>query len=242
MLSPRPRIWMSLDGRDAGSRTVVNALKRRGPLALVALFAAMALASCAPANERPLRGAVPGGDVAPTPPGVPPTLTASEALRFKPLPVPSPGIASSPSPSPGASPSVVVAAPIVRTIAPSANGRVPAGAPVTLSAVLVGRGADLASASLSINGADSSAQIDKKSAREWTIHTSQSLGAGMQTARVLVRDAGGGSGGFTWQFAVGDEAPRAVESPSPAPAPAPAPTHAPAPASGASPVPKPRSP
>jgi hypothetical protein len=234
MLSTRPRIWTSVDGRDHGWTTVVNAFKRRAPLVLLALFAALALASCAPANERPLHGAVPGSDAAPTPPGVPPTLTASDALRFKPLPVPSPGIASSPSASPVASPSVVVAAPIVRTIVPSANGRVPAGGPVTLSAVLVGRGADLASASLSINGADSGAQIDKKSAREWTIHTSQSLGTGMQTARVLVRDSGGGSGGFTWQFAVGDEAPPAAEPQSPAPAPAPT--------AGASPVSKPRSP
>jgi hypothetical protein len=240
MLSTGPRIRTSVDGRDHGSAAVVNVLKRRARLALLALLAALALASCAPANERPLRGAVPGSDAAPTPPGVPPTLTASDALRFKPLPVPSPGIASSPSASPVASPSVVVAAPIVRTIVPSANGRVAAGGPVTLSAVLVGRGADLASASLSINGADSGAQIDKKSAREWTIHTSQSLGTGMQTARVLVRDSGGGSGGFTWQFAVGEEAPPALEPQSPAPAPAP--SRAPAPASGASPVPKPRSP
>jgi hypothetical protein len=238
MLSTRPRIWTSVDGRDHLSAAVVNTLKWRAPQTLLALFAALVLASCAPANERPLRGAVPGSDAAPTPPGVPPTLTASDALRFKPLPVPSPGIASSPSASPVASPSVVVAAPIVRTIVPSANGHVPAGGPVTLSAVLVGRGADLASASLSINGADSGAQIDKKSAREWTIHTSQSLGTGMQTARVLVRDSGGGSGGFSWQFAVGDDAPPAVEPQSPAPAPAPAP----APTTGASPVPKPRSP
>jgi len=32
-------------------------------------------AACAPANERPVRGAVPGGDAAPTPSGPPPTLT-----------------------------------------------------------------------------------------------------------------------------------------------------------------------
>jgi hypothetical protein len=176
----------------------------RGARLALALFAALSLASCAPANERPVRGAVPGSEAAPTPPGVPPTLTASEALRFKPLPPPSPGVAASPSASPVASPSAVAAPPIVRTIAPSANGRVPAGAPVTLSAVLVGRGADLASASLTVNGADAGAQIDKRNPREWSIHTSQTLGAGTHTARVLVRDASGGAGGFTWQFAVGD--------------------------------------
>jgi hypothetical protein len=203
----------------------------------LALLAALIVVGCAPANERPLRGAVPGSDAPPTPPGVPPTLTASDALRFKPLPVPSPGIASSPSASPVASPSVVVAAPIVRTIAPGANGHVPSGAPVTLSAVLVGRGADLASASLSVNGVDAGAQIDKRSARDWTIHASQALGNGMQTARVLVRDADGGSGGFTWQFAVGDEATPAAEPPAPTAAPARAPA-----APGASPAPKPRSP
>jgi pyruvate dehydrogenase E2 component (dihydrolipoamide acetyltransferase) len=220
--------------------TVANAVRRQGPLAC-ALLAALIVAGCAPANERPLRGAVPGTDAAATPPGVPPTLTASDALRLKPVPVPSPGIASSPSASPVASPSVVVAAPIVRTIAPGANGHVPSGAPVTLSAVLVGRGADLASASLSVNGVDAGAQIDKRSARDWTIHASQSLGNGMQTARVLVRDADGGSGGFTWQFAVGDEAPPAAEPPAPATAPTAAPSPAPA-APRASPAPKPRSP
>jgi hypothetical protein len=101
---------------------------------------------------------------------------------------------------------VVAAPPIVRTIVPSVNGHVPAGSPVTLSAVLVGRGADLASASLSADGADAGAQIDKRSPRDWTIHTNQTLANGTHTARVLVRDASGLAGGFTWQFVVGDEA------------------------------------
>jgi hypothetical protein len=177
-----------------------------GALAL-ALLVALALASCAPANERPMHGALPGTEAPPTPPGVPPTLTASDALRFRPVPVPSPGIAPSPSAVAVASPSVVAAPPIVRTIAPTANGHVPADAPVTLSAVLVGRGADLASASLSVNGADAGAQIDKRTPREWSIHTSQKLAAGTHTAKVQVRDASGAAGGFTWQFAVGDDPP-----------------------------------
>ena len=183
---------------------------------------ALLLASCGPANERPLRGAVPGTEhpVA-TQPGVPPTLSASEALRFNPLPSPSPGAAASaspdaspvagasPAPSPAASPSAVVAPPIVRTIAPAASAKVAAGAPVGVSAVLVGREADLQSASLAVNGADTGAQIDKRSPRDWTIHASQTLPPGTHTARVLVRDADGGTGGFTWQFTVGgdDEAP-----------------------------------
>src|SRR5438270_7007191 len=89
--------------------------------------------ACAPANERPLRGAQPGTPV-PTPPGVPPTLTASEALRQRALPSvvatqpqPSPGVAASPSPQPAPSSpspqpaaSVVAAPPIVRTIVPGA--------------------------------------------------------------------------------------------------------------------------
>ena len=160
------------------------------------------LAGCAPANERPLRGAQPGTQ-APTPPGVPPTLQASEALRFRALPSPSPAIALSPSPA--ASPSAVAAPPIVRSIVPSANAHVPAGAPVTLSAVLVGRGADLASASMAIDGADAGAQIDRRSPRDWTIHASRAVVAGPHTVRVLVRDAAGGAGGFTWQFLVGEE-------------------------------------
>ena len=184
-------------------------LSRAGRLTVLTL-AGLVLVSCAPANERPTHGALPGSEVHPTPPGIPPTLTASDALRLRQLPAPSPGVAAN-SPSPSAvavaSPSAVAAPPIVRTIAPSANGHVPADAPVTLSAVLVGRGADLATASLSVNGADAGAQIDKRSPREWSIHTSQKLTAGTHTAKVFVRDASGAAGGFTWQFAVGDDAP-----------------------------------
>jgi len=167
------------------------------------------LAGCAPANERPTHGAQPGSEAHATPPGIPPTLTASEALRLRPSPVPSPGASTSPSPSAAvvASPSAVAAPPIVRTIAPSANGHVPADAPVTLSAVLVGRGADLATASLTVNGTDAGAQIDKRTPREWSIHTSQKLTSGTHTAKVFVRDASGAAGGFTWQFAVGDDPP-----------------------------------
>ena len=118
--------------------------------------------------------------------------------------MPSPGVSGFASPV--ASPSAAAAPPIVRTIVPGADGHVPAGA-VTLSAVLVGRGADLASASLSVNGADASAQIDKRSPRDWTIHASQSLPNGTHTARVLVKDVSGAAGGFTWKFVVGDETP-----------------------------------
>jgi hypothetical protein len=178
----------------------------------VAAAAMLLLAACGPANERPLRGAVPGSNQSPTVPGVPPTLVPSDALRQRPAPSlvavqpqPSPGL--SPSPVAQPSPSVVAAPPIVRTIVPSANGHVPAGDPVTLSAVLVGRGADLASASLSVNGADASAQIEKRSPRDWTIHASEKLGAGTHTVKVLVRDARGVAGGFTWQFSVGDAQP-----------------------------------
>jgi hypothetical protein len=191
--------------------------KRRWYVSLAAAFALVATA-CSPANERPLHGAIPGSG-APTPPGLPPTLSPSDALKLRPLPNPSPE-AALPQPSPGlpaspvASPSAVAAPPIVRTIAPTNNGRVFPGDVVTLSAVLVGRTADLASASLSVNGADAGAQIDKRSPRDWTIHASTKLANGTYTAKVLVRDASGGSGGFTWQFVVG-------ENPTPTPKPTP---------------------
>ena len=188
---------------------------------VLATALACLVVACAPANERPVRGAVPGSS-APTPPGVPPTLTASDALKQRALATPSPAAAPQPSPglrpspvaaqSPAAapSPSAVAAPPIVRTIVPSANGHVPAGAPVTLSAVLVGRTADLAAASLSVNGADAQAQIDKRSPRDWTIHASQKLSAGTHTVKVLVRDASGAAGGFTWQIVVGETEPTAT--------------------------------
>lgn len=108
----------------------------------------------------------------------------------------------------------------MRTIVPSANGHV-AGGPVTLSAVLVGRGADLESASLSADGADAGAQIDKRSPRDWTIHATQKLSDGPHTVRVLVRDTSGLAGGFTWQITVGEPAPQPAQ-PAPAASPKPA--------------------
>ncbi|MBV9324354.1 MAG: hypothetical protein JO352_11255 [Chloroflexi bacterium] len=205
----------------------------RRPVLVAATLLAL-ITACSPASDRPLRGAVPGTSP-PTPPGLPPTLVASDALRPRgaaSVPSPSPGVAEaepSPSPavaepSPGAtsvpSPSVVAAPPIVRTIVPSANGHV-AGGPVTLSAVLVGRGADLESASLSADGADAGAQIDKRSPRDWTIHATQKLSDGPHTVRVLVRDTSGLAGGFTWQITVGEPAPQPAQ-PAPAASPKPA--------------------
>ncbi|MBV9169475.1 MAG: hypothetical protein JOZ81_05260, partial [Chloroflexi bacterium] len=178
------------------------------------LGGAMAMmVGCSPAIGRPLRGAQPGSP-APTAPGLPPTLEPAEALRLRALASPSPEATSSPSPgvdaapSPGlsasasalASPSVAAAPPIVRTIVPAANGSVATGSAVTVSAVLVGRGADLASASLAVDGADAGAQIDKQTPRQWSIHVVASLSVGTHTARVLVRDAAGANGGFTWNF------------------------------------------
>jgi hypothetical protein len=146
--------------------------------------------------------------------GVPPTLQASEALRFTALPSPSPAVVSaSPSPGVAASPSAVASpaplAPIVRTINPPNGGKLAPGTAVTVSATLVGRTADLASASLTVNNAETGAQTDKRSARDWTIHSTQALPAGHYTARVLVTDASGTRGGFTWQFdvAAGDDTP-----------------------------------
>jgi hypothetical protein len=179
---------------------------RRHRLLLAATL--LVLSACAPASDRPLRGAVPGTPP-PTLPGLPPTLVASGSQRTVAVASPSPGAAEAepspsaaaaePSPSPAvaeASPSVIVAPPIVRTIVPSANGHVAAGA-VTLSAVLVGRAADLESASLSADGADAGAQIDKRSPRDWTIHATPKLSDGPHTVRVQVRDSSGQTSGFT---------------------------------------------
>ena len=194
----------------------LGAMLRRRQILLTAATLFLVIA-CAPANERPLHGAQPGGQ-APTPPGVPPTLVPSDALRQRQLPTvqvaqpqPSPGVSPSLQPSPSV---VAQAPPIVRTIVPGANGHVPAGSPVTLSAVLVGRSADLASASLSVNGSDAGAQIDKRSPRDWMIHTSQTLTAGTHTVKVFVRDASGAAGGFTWQITVGDPTPTPTPEPS----------------------------
>jgi len=204
------------------------------------LLLVLVAVACGRATDRPLRGAAPGTEV-PATLGVPPTLSPSDALRFRTLPSPSPApaVAAAVAPSPGASPSpsVVPMPPIVRTIAPSANSNVPPGA-VTISAVLVGRGADLASASLALNGADTGAQIDKRSARDWTIRSSRPLGAGSYTARVLVRDESGANGGFTWMFQVGEPEPEEAPEAKPKPEAKPAPKPEAKPA--ATPVPTPR--
>jgi hypothetical protein len=212
----------------------VLTLADRPGVLLLSLVASVLVMACGRANDRPASGAIPGSRPAATAPGLPPTLTPSEALRFKPLPTPSPGLPTLPSPSVVGSPSAVAAPPIVRTIAPTANGQVASG-PVNMSAVLVGRGADLASASLSLNGADTSAQIDKRSAREWTIHASQPLPNGTHTVKVLVRDGSGATGGFTWQFQVGQNEGAAGQGPDGAGATATS-------TAPAAPSPKPRSP
>ncbi len=219
----------------------------RRHLALLAAMLFALTAACSPVIDRPVRGAVPGSPAV-TPPGLPPTLVSRgpspSPAQADTQPSPDPAVAvGSPSPalaqpaatstlaqsavaepSPSAAvaePSTVAAPPIVRTIAPSAGGRVPAG-PVALSAVLVGRGADLESASLSTDGADAGAQIDKRSPRDWTIHASPRLSDGTHTVRVLVRDASGLSGGFTWQITVGGGAPAPETRPAPATSPSPA--------------------
>jgi hypothetical protein len=133
-----------------------------------------------------------------------------------------------PSPSPSAvaaaaSPSPVAAPPIVRTIVPGADASVPAGGAVAVSAVLIGRGADLATASLTVNGADFGASLEKRSARDWTIRGTQPLGPGAYTARVLVRDANGANGGFTWHFSVGEPEPPVAPEPAQKPAASPQP-------------------
>lgn len=107
--------------------------------------------------------------------------------------------------------------PIVRTISPSADAGVPSGGPVVVSAVLIGRGADLAEASLTVDGSVVGT-IDRQSPRQWTIRGAQPLAPGPHTARVVVNDAGGGRGGFTWQFSVGQEDARPpATKPSPSP-------------------------
>ncbi len=164
------------------------------------LVVLLVLLGCGRATDRPLRGAAPGTE-APATQGVPPTLSPSDALRFRVLPSPSPGLSASPSPS--ASPAPL--APIVRTINPPNGGKLAPGAAVTITATLVGRTADLTTASLTVNNADLGSQIDKRTTRDWTIHTTQALPVGHYTARVLVVDSSGTRGGFTWQFDIGAE-------------------------------------
>ena len=193
----------------------------------VALLTLALLPGCGPAT-RPLRGALPGAEQATATPAVPPTLSASDP-RLRPRPSPSPGLAAGPSPAAVASASPAPSPPIVRTIQPSANTSVPLGAPVTVSAVLVGRGADLAAATLAVDGAEVAPEIDKSNPRQWAIHATQPLPPGIHTVRVFVRDAAGAPGGFTWQFTVGEPTPTpAAEGPAEPPRPEPAGTPAPA--------------
>ncbi len=176
-------------------------------LALLLVLAA----ACAPANTRPVRGYVPGQE--PVRAAEPPPTLASKEPPQRPLPDPSPGVAASPIASPSPSPNPEP--PIVRTIQPAANAQVPEGTPVAVSAVLVGRGADLTTASLNLDGAEVSAQVDKANPRQWTIRVSQALAGGTHKARVLVLDTTGARGGFTWEFTVGEPTPTPAPSPSP---------------------------
>lgn len=209
----------------------------------------LALVGCAPATTRPARGAQPGVE-APTPtPALPPTLTVADP-RFRGLstpapgttpgvrPSPSPGIAASPSPSPNALP------PIVRSIAPAGGNTLPVGVPVRVQAVLVGRGADLSSVNLAVNGQELPADGDRTNPRQWTVGANASLDPGLHTARVIVLDSTGARGGFTWQFTVGETPPaeEAEAAPEPTPPPAPQPAAPKPQATAAAPAPKPEAP
>lgn len=190
----------------------------------------LALSGCGRPIDRPASGAIPGAGLGGAPTGVPPTLAPSEP-RFRQLPQPSPGLSAVPSPSPVASPSPNTAPPIVRTIQPQANAQVPVGGPVTVGAVLVGRGADLASANLTVDGVGVAANVDRSNPRQWVVRVDQALSPGEHTARVLVTDTTGARGGFTWRFTVGEppaeevapEEPPAEATPSPSVQPTPPP-------------------
>lgn len=201
--------------------------------------------ACSPATERPLRGTVPGFAY-PTPTvGVPPTLASLPDPRLRALPDPSPGLAASPSPSASV---VAGAPPIVRTIQPPQGATVPVGGAVTVSAVLVGRSADLSTASLVLDGVELPAQTSKANPRTWTIQASVPASQGAHTARVSVRDAAGVAGGFTWQFTVGEPPTPVAEEPPAAPPPPEPPAPPPAaatatpnpPAQAPAPAPKPK--
>ncbi len=178
---------------------------------LVSLVAVAALAACGRPLDRPISGALPGSSLSTPTSGVPPTLAAN--LRFSGLAEPSPGLG--PGAAPLASPSPNAQPPIVRTVQPPANASLPESGPVVVSAALVGRGADLATATLTIDGADAGVEPDRRDPRQWTVSVSQPLAPGPHTARVLVRDTTGASGGFTWQFTVGE--PVATPEPTPPP-------------------------
>ncbi len=176
--------------------------RSRAPARLGLLLASvLLLAGCAPANQRPLSGAIPGADHSTPTPAAPPTLPVGSEPQLRALPDPSPGLGDLASPSPSASPNS--SPPIVRTIAPALGAAVPEGAPVAVSAVLVGRGADLATASLTVDGAEVGAETSKATPQQWTIGATQALPPGSHTARVSVVDATGARGGYTWQFTVG---------------------------------------
>src|SRR3954470_10321743 len=97
----------------------------------IVLLALVTTLGCGRAIDRPLRGAAPGTEAAATA-GLPPTLSPSDALRFRALPSPSPGVSPSPAANASPSPSAVPLAPIVRTIAPAAQAHVPPAAPVNI--------------------------------------------------------------------------------------------------------------
>ncbi len=200
-------------------------LPRSFPLAFgLAGLAFAVLSACGRVIDRPLSGAVPGSDRPLPTSAVPPTLAPSDP-RFGQLPRPSPGLGLGlPGPSPSASPQP----PIIRTIQPPANASLPPGAPVNISAVLVGRGADLVSATLFVDGAEVAAEVEQRDQQQWTIAVTQALPVGPHTARVLVRDTTGAAGGFTWQFTVGEPSPtpppgRAEPFATPGPSPGPTP-------------------
>lgn len=171
-------------------------------------------AACSPASDRPLQGAVPGTSGAATS-FLPPTL-APAMSDATPSPAASAAVSPQASPSPVATSNEATASPIIRTLAP-APGSQASGGSVTVSAVLLGRGSDLASADLTVDGAPAGAQIDRTSPREWTIAATQVLAAGSHTAHATVAQESGEAAGFSWTFSVAGAAAPTAPAPPPAP-------------------------
>ena len=167
--------------------------------------------SCARPIDRPLEGAPPlrPGE-APSGRGsdVPPTLSAPA-----PTPIASPPAAVFASPSP--SPQPVARNPILGGLIPAPNAQIPAG-PVSIGA-RISASADLASASLVLNGTQVQPQVSAQDARTWLITYTSRLDVGRQVVRLSAADRDGRLGGYTWEFDVQPRTTGLLPSPLPRP-------------------------
>ena len=164
------------------------------------------LLACGRPADRPLEGAPPvrEGQTPVVRSSEPPPTLAAVVLSQPASSLPQPLVAVAASPVASPSPSLG-RVPIISGLLPGQNSVVSPGA-VTIAARISGD-ADLAEASLTVDGASVRPTISRSTPRTWVLSYTARLETGKHEARLNARDLDGRVGGYGWEFNVQVRAP-----------------------------------